>query len=757
MKKYSLYLLGALALTSCQNDEDFSPSISGDGQKTPLLICSNLNPKTNITRAVDNKFQAGDQIQVSISHGVESTPGNSETFNQITYDGSDATIAAFVNGNPTAGVQSVNRVYNLGFPASSTPAPYRTDTEGEWYELNNPDGKPLYWEDFSQEGDITDIRGEGHGLRANFAVIFNGGEAYTNGTYSAAANTGTFTWTLPTDQNDCKNDNGSFKTDLIVAPTSNVAKYTHQADPTTAQQKLQLKFKHMMSKFTIDVIARDGFPSDYDFSQTAAGITDGLTIKNGETSGTKGLYTTCNVDSKTATLTNYDAAKAITMYKGAVSKKTVNKSVGTGTIECPMCSYEAYAVPTALLANTGDSFAELRINGNTYKIKVIDNMRDDKEEGGTGSGKWHWGTKLGTGDIFLPGVNYHLTIIVDKQPIIVEAYIKDWEKVTAGTVDKNSGVEIKFDADVVTTGVPGAVSKITANGASFDLYQSDVGNTTYLSTKTTTCTYNSTAPAKWENSPKIYWPNGTDKFRFRALGTFDETQKVVSQGTATSNLSLTQGGTDILWGTTAQHTGTEADGTTKHSYSEGDLINPRTGQVPILFYHAMSKITVNLETCAADNPAWVDLTHAKIDITNLYTGATLKLDDGTVDSESYTPNDRNGKIEGMFAANAIPDTDTPQIEDFLVVPQPITDDAKIIIYVPVDPTKDPSVSQKYTTYSLQLNKCKVQGSSTQITSWARGTHYVYTIHIEKEEIKFRALIKDWIKKNGEGTAQLDWD
>ena len=753
MKKYSLYLLGALALTSCQNDEDFSPSISGDGQKTPLLICSNLNPKTNITRAVDNKFQAGDQIQVSISHGVESTPGNSETFNQITYDGSDATIAAFVNGNPTAGVQSVNRVYNLGFPASSTPAPYRTDTEGEWYELNNPDGKPLYWEDFSQEGDITDIRGEGHGLRANFAVIFNGGEAYTNGTYSAAANTGTFTWTLPTDQNDCKNDNGSFKTDLIVAPTSNVAKYTHQADPTTAQQKLQLKFQHMMSKFTIDVIARDGFPSDYDFSQTAAGITDGLTIKNGETSGTKGLYTTCNVDSKTATLTNYGTAKAITMYKGAVSKKTVNKSVGTGTIECPMCSYEAYAVPTALLADTGDSFAELRINGNTYKIKVIDNMTATAK-GQDADGNKYWGNGLTDDGKFNPGVNYHLTIIVDKQPIIVEAYIKDWEKVTAGTVDKDSGVEIKFDADVVTTGVPGAVSKITANGASFDLYQSGVGNATYPSAKTTTCTYNATAPAKWENSPKIYWPNGTDQFRFRALGTFDATKQVVSQGTATSNLSLTQGGTDILWGTTAQHTGTEADGTTKHSYSEGDLINPRTGQVPILFYHAMSKITVNLETCAADNPAWVDLTHAKIDITYLSKTATLDLNTGAAGSLSAAVSDA---ITGMFAANAIPSSDTPQIEDFLVVPQKLADNAKIIIYVPIFGNAEKTIISGYTTYSLILKECTVKNSTTPITKWERGTHYEYTIHIEKEAITFRALIKDWIKKNGEGTAQLDWD
>lgn len=61
-----------------------------------------------------------------------------------------------------------------------------------------------------------------------------------------------------------------------------------------------------------------------------------------------------------------------------------------------------------------------------------------------------------------------------------------------------------------------------------------------------------------------------------------------------------------------------------------------------------------------------------------------------------------------------------------------------------------------TRYSIELSKCK-DTSNNLITKWERGEHYTYEITLGKEEIIFRALIKNWDEKTGTGNATLDWD
>ena len=62
-----------------------------------------------------------------------------------------------------------------------------------------------------------------------------------------------------------------------------------------------------------------------------------------------------------------------------------------------------------------------------------------------------------------------------------------------------------------------------------------------------------------------------------------------------------------------------------------------------------------------------------------------------------------------------------------------------------------------TTYSLLLKDCKEKNSADYIQTWKRGTHYVYEIYVEKEAIRFVAVIKEWEKVSGGGDANLDWD
>ena len=80
-----------------------------------------------------------------------------------------------------------------------------------------------------------------------------------------------------------------------------------------------------------------------------------------------------------------------------------------------------------------------------------------------------------------------------------------------------------------------------------------------------------------------------------------------------------------------------------------------------------------------------------------------------------------------------------------MVPQNIADASRLVITL-----KDG------TTYSVQLNLCEDKDDAG-ITTWERGKSYTYTITLKKEEIQFRALVKDWIEETGSGNATLDWD
>ena len=97
---------------------------------------------------------------------------------------------------------------------------------------------------------------------------------------------------------------------------------------------------------------------------------------------------------------------------------------------------------------------------------------------------------------------------------------------------------------------------------------------------------------------------------------------VVSQGTISAGVA--SNGPDIIWGTTAHHWGMTAP---VKEYNRSYAIAPRTGGVPIVFEHVMSKITFALETTTADDNKKVNLEGATIAISNLYTQGKIKLDD----------------------------------------------------------------------------------------------------------------------------------
>ena len=185
----------------------------------------------------------------------------------------------------------------------------------------------------------------------------------------------------------------------------------------------------------------------------------------------------------------------------------------------------------------------------------------------------------------------------------------------------------------------------------------------------------------------------------------------------------------MLWGTTDKHTGTYSGGSKE--YAEGDPINPRTTEVPLIFKHAMSKVVVNLQTVSGD--AAVVLTDATVTLTNLATAGTISLESGIV------------KASSTKADKAVDAAEKASYSNLIMVPQGIGDTSKLIITLDDD-----------TTYSLLLKDCKDE-KGNYITEWKSGNKYTYTITLKKQEISFRAMVQDWTENKGSGDATLDWD
>ena len=527
--------------------------------------------------------------------------------------------------------------------------------------INDEPTETLYWDDFSESTDdgSRDLRTEGHGLHSFYGYCYNGGTPTT----TLVETTGVLVWTTAADQTSAE---ALKHNDLLWSNTQSMITYDHAKDK---RGTLTVPYTHAMSKFTIVVVLGEGFKAD-DLNTTTVTLAD---------MSLKGTFTAPNASVVAEETTS------ISMFANTASTTDNGK---------PCRAYEAVAVPMTALTD-GKTLATIQsVDGNNYQVVLNNDVLNS----------WKDGIK---DDASMSGVNYKLTVTLNKQAIDVVATLADWTDVSAETTG-----EIHFSADVKTIDKNNDAS--LKNGDSFSLWRSS--DNTDFGKIATTATYDGN---EFVNTPAIYWPNGSTNYYFRAL-----TQKTSSNTLAAVTTTEVNQGTDLLWATTAAHQGTEADGTTVHNYAEGDAINPRTGQVPLTFKHVMSNIVVTLTT--STDAAAVDLTDATVTMTNLKNEGEVSLATGVITA-------------GTTQANILVDGET------IMVPQNIADASRLVITL-----KDG------TTYSVQLNLCEDENQQV-ITNWLGGNKYTYTITLKKEEIQFRALVKDWKEESGSGNATLDWD
>lgn len=677
--KFGLTYLTALTLlvASCTSDEmsnNNNGTLSGDGNKTPLNISAALSDAAATSRA-------GEESSSTASTGFAQ---NAELLVYLRHTTGDT------KGSYT--------------PVTADKAPclvsLKCNDAGETVtdftaKIGDTETK-LYWDDFSNSASAdTDLRTEGHGLQAYYGYCYNGGApnvALTN-------TTGVLGWTVPTEQSSTEI---LTKNDLLWSAEQATVTYAH-ADKNEGgdHNTITIPFTHAMSKVTVNVILGEGYSDAAALTSTKTSIS-GFNIE--------GTFNAPKADDEVKNITGTIAGN-ISMY-GAPAETT------TGTSPQTSRTFTAMTVPHTNLT-VGNTLATITdVAGNNYNIPVTDailqawkgQLKETEEEldNGMAQAKGQSPTptllgegvgisraaniEQGKGYITKPGVNYVLNVKIAKTKITVSATLKDWDYVYADAVG-----QIQFANDVTTKGEIAA--ELQAKG--FDVYKNTENSS--FTTKSTTVKY---ADGKWSYDPVIYWKDKDDNEYFRALS---------PAGTSASTLNQ---GTDYLWGT-----------------SGDEAVAPRTGDVPLEFSHAMSKITMSLET--SSDASKVDLTGAKIEISNLVTTGCINMVTGALTAGSTVTTD-------AIAQQAAP------ISGLAVIPQTISDDAIITITL-----------ADGTTYKLKLKDCVDSASEEEtkpaITAWAQGKHYTYSIHLEKEGITFRAMIKDWDEKTGSGNANLEWD
>lgn len=589
IRKYFILSLSVLLLAGCAgNDISDTP----DEERLPLRFETTLSNQLPVTRAVDDKIDASDELLCYVRHVI-----NSETSVYMQVQGNLVTIK---DNKPTTA---------------------------------------LYWDDFSDSNSAeTDLRTANHGLQSYYGYCYNGATVAKDALKDVS---GELTWSASTNQSA----DGIKTSDLLWSSVQALVPYDH-----AKIESIKVPYTHAMSKFTVIVVAGDGF-------------------------------TSTDLDNAKVTLHDMQTKGTFTAPSAEVS--------ATGTADVTMCgtkraddanqrAFEAVVLPTSSLAKD-KHLATITMAGNTYKVNISEAMLTSWDKGIDNAAS-------------KSGINYQLTVTLNKQAISVSASLAAWTSVEATAVGA-----ILFDPDVKTIGKNYENVK---DGDSFALWMAEA-DADFGTDAATTVTYNGT---RFTNDKPVYWPNGTTQFKFRALA--KQTNSHLLEAVSTTEVKQDDDSKlpDLLWGT-----------------SGDKAIAPRTGDVPLTFSHAMSNVVVKLET-SNDDKSKVEIDKATIRITDLITDGTIAISSGDISL---------GTTVGEVAVDG----------ETIMVPQTISTDAKLII----------TLADKKTTYSLKLS------TIDNITKWVRGNQYTYTIHLEKEAMKFRAVIEPWVGTTGSGDATLDWE
>ena len=668
-----LYTSAIMLLAGCSKDADISNStiLSGNGEKTPLLINATLDTGKGQTRAVDGSFENGDVLKAYVRHMVDED-GSGTNYSPLT---------------PTT--DYANKTVTI----TKTNSGFSTDS---------------YWDDFSNSAsDATNIRTttpEMHGLQAYYGYCYNGRLDSETPAPALTEGTGVLVWSVLQDQST---ETKYKHSDLLKAPQTATVNYSHTSEQSGDHGTLVLEFTHAMSQITVRVNAGTGFSAGQDPLRSTA-----ITLKN---MFTKTQITGYNGSWEDVAGAGNENHKDITMYAKTCDESSLTRD------------FVAVVAPGTELRVGAQLMNITDVHGNNYIVEITNEMiavdkwateNDDIKDDGVK----YIETK--------PGYNYNLTVTVMKSSIQASATLTSWTDVNS----TGTGA-IQFTDDVTVTTSSSGFNDASAFSLFWvkhdDSHDTPAERTNTAYSYATTSTYDS-GTGKWTNSPNLYWPNKNDSYYYRALATHSSGDIEVASPSITTTA---RGNTDNK----------QTDGITKEGYilwgttSGGTAISPRTGGVPMEF-RVVNKSNVKFTLKTATSDAAMTLSEATISISNIYSTGNIILEDGLVegtgDPTALNPVLTSDGGAGTYSSASIP-----------VLAQKISDDAVVTITF----TKE---AQVYSTYTIPLKKCVESVGSTFIEVWEGGHTYNYTIHVEKEAVKFSAAVKSWDTISGSGTATM---
>ena len=599
----------------------------------------------------------------------------------------------------------------------------------------------LYWDDYGT-ADPDNANGRTQGLTIYGVAIdsMSVTDAGLSGLLAANADWTALNWTLPANQTLATPGNIPSRHDLLIS--NNV-----QAIPNGDDGRYKfdergsgrcLNFKHAMSKITVILTAGAGFvdktsdnDSDVDFQNDPVVLLTSNTST--EWACTKGNV---NITSGEVTLTGTSSSgdpAVITMYQASSTGHVVTK--------------EALVMPGSQIPAADATIAKINADGNIYYVTAAEIRAAMHTENSSTNYKTE------------AGKNYIIKVTVDKTGISkVYATVTNWTNVEAVAVapkinvigdwgSENAPLGTLLDGDYSFYRSKYVTNTSIRNG--YGTLSGDIEGEHYYAGESTMTKSSST----WTMSPTLYWPDHNTHYQFRCVwpntvittgngtggdgildnprvidgsGALDGYQVIkvknvaYSSGTFPSDLMIARPEIQDAYG--------NLDNTIKCNNSDHNSVSlydagicATEGNIKLSFRYMMSQVEVNLSTTGNSDPNHVNLTNAKVELTNVFDHGNVKLGDRTVDFTGYSRED-------IYLLHPTA-TSTQRLD--AIVPQTFDNTKfKITIY------KDGNTNMIDDIYYADISDFTTGG-------WTAGNHYVYNLTVTKTDVQVSATLTNW--------------
>lgn len=251
---------------------------------------------------------------------------------------------------------------------------------------------------------------------------------------------------------------------------------------------------------------------------------------------------------------------------------------------------------------------------------------------------------------------------------------------------------------------------------------------------------NRTGSNNWGGKTSYYWPK-TGSLVFAAYSpsaaalAYDEQKDEFSAASYAQSADLSST-VDLLW---SPMTAKSHDKTTT--------------AVPMVFYHAMSWVTVQAVAANSDSDSKFKI--KSVELNGIANKGAFKTDGATI---AWTPSETDKPTLTVFSDNnykvvELPTTDKPvqalenNAKGTVVIPQSLGDAATLtVVFSQLMPTGKWSADQPLT---FTLNKCKAGVPAVALNEWKNGKHYIYTLNFNikgadgENEILIAPKLKNW--------------